>query len=155
MSIGWRRRVSHQEKTRENSITSSRRFAVALAASVLFTSLTLTAVPPAHSAEGLTGRWSGSGAVVLPSGETEKARCKATFRKVGGREFAMDAVCATSSLRVAQTATLQAVGTNRFNGEFVNPEYNIAGSIKLTLSGNTLSASLNGGGGSAYFTLGR
>lgn len=121
-------------------------------------SLVLTAwlaSSPASAAESLSGRWSGSGAVVLPSGATEKARCKATFRKVGGRAFAMDAVCATASLRVAQTATIEAVAPNRFNGEFVNSEFNIVGSIKLTLSGNSLKASLSGGGGTAYFTLER
>lgn len=110
---------------------------------------------PAMANERLTGRWSGNGSVVLPSGDTEKARCRATFRKSGGREFTMDAVCATSSIKVQQTATLLATGPNRFAGEFTNAEYNLNGTITLTLSGNTLSAALRGGGGSAFFTLGR
>ena len=111
------------------------------------------AAPPASAADGLSGRWSGSGSVVLPSGATEKARCRATIRKAGARDFTMDAVCATSSVKVTQTAIVQATGPNRFIGAFNNSEYNITGTISLTLSGNTLNAALRGGGGTAFFTL--
>lgn len=112
--------------------------------------------PPAHAqADGLAGRWSGNGSVMLPSGATEKARCRATIRKAGSREFTVDATCATSSLKVSQVAKVQASGANRFSGEFLNAEYNITGTMTLTLSGKTLIAALRGGGGTAFFTLAR
>ncbi len=133
--------------------------------STLQTSLAILAVPVAlaisvvaatpATADGLPGRWSGNGSFVLPSGATEKARCRATFRKAGGRQFTMDAVCASSSVKVSQTAVVLATSPNRFIGEFTNSEYNITGTISLTLSGNTLSAALRGGGGTAFFSLGR
>ena len=67
----------------------------------------------------------------------------------------MNAVCASSSARVAQTASLEQVGANRFTGDFTNSEYGVSGTIHLTLSGNSLSANLHGGGASAFFNLNR
>jgi len=103
----------------------------------------------------LEGSWSGGGTVRFPSGDSERARCRANFRKRGGSTFAMTAVCATPSARVEQTAQLQRTGANRFAGDFQNAEFNVSGSISVTVNGNSLSASLSGGGGSAQFHLGR
>ena len=115
--------------------------------------LAAIASTPVLADAGLAGSWSGSGSVVLPSGNTEKARCKVSFRKEGGKSYGMNAVCASSSARVAQSASLEQVGPNRYAGSFTNPEYGVSGSIVLTLSGSSLSASLKGGGGSAFFNL--
>jgi hypothetical protein len=106
-------------------------------------------------ADGLAGSWSGNGSLVLPSGNTEKARCKVSFSKAGGKSYGMNAVCASSSAKVSQTASLEQVGPNRFSGDFTNAEYGVSGSINVTLNGNSLSAALSGGGGSAFFNLSR
>jgi hypothetical protein len=112
--------------------------------------------PPARGQQaGLEGSWSGSGRVVLPSGATERASCQALFRRQGANAFHMSARCATSSARVAQTAGLVRIGANRFSGHFYNAEYAISGTINVTLRGDRLSASLTGGGGSAFFQLSR
>jgi hypothetical protein len=78
-----------------------------------------------HAAYGqganLEGSWSGGGQIVFPSGETEKARCRASFRR----------------------------------SEFFNQEFGLSGSIRITVNGNSLNASLTGGGGSASFSLSR
>jgi len=134
---------------RRNSKTLNRIVAAVMTASALI------ALPSLAVAEGLAGSWRGNGSVVLPSGATEKARCRVSFSKQGGRSYAMNAVCASSSVRVSQTASLQQVGANRFVGEFINNEYGITGSINLTLSGSSVSAALHGGGGSAFFNLNR
>jgi hypothetical protein len=65
----------------------------------------------------------------------------------------MSALCATASVRVAQTAALARVGANRFTGDFYNAEYAMSGTITITVHGNKLKASLSGGGGSAFFAL--
>jgi hypothetical protein len=127
----------------------------ALVGGIILAASLAAASEPVAAADGLAGRWNGTGTVVLPSGAAERARCRATFKKAGGRGFDMDAVCATSSLRVAQTATLQQSGPNRFSGEFLNTEYNVQGTINLTLQGDKLTAALRGGGGTAYFSLTR
>lgn len=126
----------------------------ALAIASLLAAAALGFAAPA-SAEGLTGSWSGSGSVQLPSGDTEKARCKATFHKAGSKSYSMNAVCASSSARVAQTASLEQVSNNKYSGDFNNPDYNVSGTISITLSGDSLSAHLSGGGASAHFNLSR
>ena len=65
----------------------------------------------------------------------------------------MSAQCATTSVRVAQTASLRRSAANHFKGDFYNAEYGVSGTITITVHGNKLSASLSGGGGSAHFTM--
>ena len=125
-----------------------------LAFASLISAAALAMAAPA-SAEGLVGSWSGSGQVQLPTGDSEKARCKATFHKAGSKSYSMNAVCASSSARVVQTASLEQVSNNKFSGDFNNPDYNVSGTIIITLSGDSLSAHLSGGGASAHFNLSR
>ena len=111
--------------------------------------------PSPASAQTIVGNWSGSGMIVFPSGEKERARCRATFRPAAGGDVTMTGVCATSSVRVSQSATLSRVTHNTYHGDFFNTEYGISGSIRLRLQGSRINASLNGGGASAQFVLGR
>ncbi len=101
----------------------------------------------------LEGSWSGNGTVTFPSGGTEAARCKASFRRQSDDKFAMNALCATPSGKVAQTAQLQRISANRFSGDFQNSEYGIAGQINIVVRGNSLNAALNGGGATASLKL--
>lgn len=103
----------------------------------------------------IDGSWSGGGRVVLPSGNSERARCRATFRRQGGSTYGMSAVCATPSARVSQSASLRRVGPGQYSGRFYNSEYDVSGNVRISVQGRRLNASLAGGGGSAYFTLAR
>ena len=76
----------------------------------------------------LDGTWNGGGTVILPTGDRERARCRATFK--------------TRS-------------ANKFSGELYNPEYAVSGSIVIVVRGTRLTASVSGGGGMAQFTLTR
>jgi hypothetical protein len=104
---------------------------------------------------GLAGTWSGTGRVVLATGDTERARCRATIRKQTGRTFSISAVCATPSTRIAQTARVQQISTSGYEGRFFNREYDITGNIWITLRGNRLAATLTGGGATGTMSLGR
>jgi hypothetical protein len=114
-------------------------------------------VPDKAVAEGpsLEGAWSGGGRIVFPSGESERARCRASFRRQGGESFGMSAVCATPSTRVQQSAEITRVSANRYRGEFFNAEFGLSGSIRIIVNGDSMDASLSGGGGSAEFNLSR
>lgn len=107
------------------------------------------------SAQSLVGAWAGGGTIIYPSGEKERARCRATFQNSGGGGVSMRAICATASARVVQNAALSRLTGSTYSGEFYNTEYGIAGSIRIKVQGNRLSASLSGGGGSAQFSLNR
>lgn len=115
----------------------------------------LAAPPVLAQSQGLNGAWGGGGRIVFPSGETERARCRAHFRARGANSYSMNAVCATSSARVQQVAQIRRVGSNVYRGDFFNEEHGIAGSIRITVKGSRMSASLRGGGGSAEFHLTR
>ncbi len=136
--------------TQSSRITAKSRFAVAAVA----VGAVFAASAPA-SAQSIIGSWNGNGTIVYPSGEQERARCRATFQNAGGGGVSMRAVCATASVRVTQTASLAKLTSNTFSGEFYNTEYNLSGSIRVRIQGNRLNASLNGGGGSAHFSMNR
>ena len=131
-------------------------------ASLLLAGACLLAAAPAAVSQqakpqpaSLEGSWSGGGTVVFPSGSREKARCRATFRRQTSSSFAMSAVCATPSGRIAQTAALSRTSANRFSGGFCNAEYATSGSIAIIVNGNRMTASLSGGGASARLSLSR
>ena len=111
--------------------------------------------PALAQSSSLSGSWSGGGLVTFPSGDRERASCRATFRSQGGGSFSMYAVCATSSARVVQTANLSNTGGNTYSGSFFNTEHGVSGAISIRVTGNRLSASLQGGGGSARISLRR
>ncbi len=108
----------------------------------------------ALSEPGLEGSWSGGGTVTFATGSAEKASCRATYRRSGNGYF-MNGVCATPSGRAAQTAQLRKVGANSYSGSFYNQEYDISGSIHVTVHGNSQSVRLSGSNASANIHLRR
>lgn len=108
----------------------------------------------AESAAGLSGSWSGGGWVSFSNGNKEKARCRAHYSGAGG-SYTVTATCATASGKASQTAKVYKVGGNSYKGSFVNSEYNVRGSIRVNVKGNSQSVSLSGDGTSAQLSLSR
>ena len=138
--------------------TSSKGMAGLILAGVLGAAMVGSWANPAQAqrAAGLEGSWSGGGRVIFPSGDSERARCRATFRRQAGSTYSMNATCATSSARIAQVASVRKVGAGNYAGRFRNAEYDVSGAINITLRGDRLAASLSGGGGgSARLSLTR
>ncbi len=140
---------------RSPTCSASKRPSLLVAVGMVAAWAALSAGPATAEPASLEGSWSGSGTVVLPSGESERARCRATFRRQSSDTFTMRAVCSTASTSVAQTAELTRTSGSRYSGEFFNSEYGISGSIRISVSGSSLSASLSGGGGTGRFHLSR
>ncbi|MEZ5853919.1 MAG: hypothetical protein R3D67_03930 [Hyphomicrobiaceae bacterium] len=128
-------------------------------AGVIAATATMFAISPAAKvaaeSPSLEGSWSGGGRIIFPSGESERARCRARFQRQGGESFGMSAVCATASARVQQSAQITRISGNRYRGEFHNQEYGLSGSIRIVVNGDSIDASLSGGGGSAQLSLSR
>lgn len=108
----------------------------------------------AEPAAGLSGSWSGGGWVSFANGSKEKARCRAHYSGSGGA-YSVTATCATASGKASQTAKVYKVSGSSYKGSFVNSEYNVRGSIRVSVKGNTQSVSLNGDGASAQLSLSR
>ncbi|CAN1724243.1 conserved exported protein of unknown function [Hyphomicrobium sp. 1Nfss2.1] len=110
---------------------------------------------PAKGSGSLAGSWSGSGWVSFSNGKRERARCRAHYSPNGGKSFSLSATCATASGKASQSATVYEVSRNRFRGTFHNTEYNVTGSIRVVLSGNSQSVTLSGDSNSAALSLSR
>jgi hypothetical protein len=117
-------------------------------ATIMFAGVILA---PQARAEGLAGSWSGGGTVVYSDGHREHARCRASFS--GGSSVSLEATCATPSGSVSQSARLRKTGANSYSGSFFNPQFNVSGSIHITVHGNTQYVTLHSPSGSASLTL--
>jgi hypothetical protein len=126
----------------------------ALALPLLLSGLAASHEAVAQSA-GLEGSWRGGGSVAFASGQSERAQCRAQYRRASANAYTVTATCATPSGRATQTAVLRRVGGNTYHGQFHNSEYNVSGTISVTVGGNRQSVRLSGGGGSAAFELRR
>jgi hypothetical protein len=126
----------------------SRRFkgAILSAQGAAFAAAAMLFATPAFAESDLAGAWSGGGSVVYNTGSKEKARCRAKFNKIGSSSYAMSATCATASGKVDQSATLRKTGSN---------SYNVSGSIRVTVSGNSQNVSMSSDAGTASFSMSR
>ncbi len=109
-------------------------------------------IAPQARSEGIGGSWSGGGTVLYADGHREHARCRAHFSQ-SGPHVSLSAVCATPSGSVDQSATLRQTGPNSYSGSFFNPQFNISGSIHISVHGNSQYVALRSGSGSASLTL--
>src|SRR5262245_34450265 len=110
-----------------------------LAAPVLIAGLTAGGPVMAQSLE---GSWSGGGSVAFASGQHERAKCRAQYRRTSGTSYSVTATCATASGSATQVATVRQVGGNTYQGQFRNSEYNVSGTIYVTVGGNRQSVRL-------------
>jgi hypothetical protein len=128
--------------------------AAALAMPLLVAGLAASPEVTAQTA-GLEGSWHGGGSVAFASGQRERAQCRAHYRRASSNAYTVTATCATPSGRATQTATLRQVGGNTYQGQFHNSEYNVSGTIFVTVGGNRQSVRLTSDSGSASFELHR
>ncbi len=106
-------------------------------------------------AQSLEGSWRGGGSVAFASGQRERAQCRAHYRRASSSSYSLMATCATPSGRATQTAIVRRVGGNTYEGRFHNSEYNVSGTIYVTVGGNRQSVRLMSDSGSASFELRR
>ncbi|MEQ1716861.1 MAG: hypothetical protein ABL907_12880 [Hyphomicrobium sp.] len=111
--------------------------------------LTLGGIGLAH-AEPLSGTWSGSGYVQPKDGQREKVRCRVSYSPQGSQVVAVSATCASASMTIHQTGSLSMVSASRYVGDFHNPEFDVSGRVRVTISGASQTVTFSGarGGGS-------
>jgi hypothetical protein len=103
----------------------------------------------------LEGSWRGGGYVAYASGDRERVTCRATYSRLSGDAYSLDATCASPSGSVSQSATVIHRGGGTYRGDIFNVQYNTYGSIVVVVSGNTQNVTLRGQAGSGHFTLTR
>lgn len=126
-----------------------------LAAAVAF--VTVPALPDVARADpdGLEGSWSGGGPVTFASGSKERAKCRAILSSSGPKSYRVNGTCATQSGKVTQTAEIYQMTSNRYRGEFHNPEFDINGTISVVVSGRHLTATLTSSSGTGVLNFSR
>ena len=104
----------------------------------------------------ITGNWKGGGSFTTSSGTRERTRCNATIRAKKSKRFRIFAKCAVASLGIIeQSGTFKRIGKNRYAGRFTNEEYDIHGSIYITLKGKKQYISLRSSSGRGSLVLRR
>lgn len=103
----------------------------------------------------IDGIWSGGGYAELSGGQREKVRCRVRYTRETPDVYGVSAVCASPSVKVTQTGTISRVGSNRFIGDLYNPEYDVAGRVRVVVSGSTQTVTMSSSRGSGNLTLSR
>ena len=104
----------------------------------------------------ISGYWKGGGSFTTSSGTRERTRCRAKIKARSKKRYSIFAKCSTASLGIIeQSGTVKQVGKNRFRGRFTNEDYDIHGSIQITLRGNKQYMSLRSPSGNGNLTLRR
>ena len=116
--------------------------------------LAVTSAGPSQAqSPGLAGYWRGSGHIKPKESPREKVRCRVTYTRQSGNAFGVDAKCATASTNITQTGRVTRTGSNRYAGQFYNPDFNFRGRIRITIRGNRQFVTLSSGEASGSLTL--
>ena len=110
-------------------------------------------LPGTAHADSFAGLWRGSGYVNPVEGQREKVRCRVVYRRLSADRYGVTARCATQSVNIDQSGEVRRTGRNSYAGTFYNMEYNVRGRIRVRVSGNRQSVTLNSPQGSGRLTL--
>ncbi len=113
------------------------------------------ALPHMAHAASISGNWRGGGTVTLNSGAKEYVRCRVRYGRTGGKNFSVNARCATASGKFVQVGNVRRVKKNRYIGTVRNTEFNISARVVITVRGKSQGVSLSSSEGSAKLRLKR
>lgn len=110
---------------------------------------------PATADSILEGNWSGGGYVQPTNGQREKVTCKVNYHQLNETVHAVKATCATASMKIVQTGEVSTVREGRYIGDFANLEYNVSGSVRVVVRGNTQNVTFTSASGGGTLALKR
>lgn len=118
-----------------------------------FAALALAMPLPALAGSALEGSWSGGGFVHPTNGQREKVSCRVTYHQTSDTVHSVKATCASASAKIVQTGQLTTVNESRYIGDFTNAEYNISGSVRVVVRGNTQDVTFSSSSGTGSLAL--
>lgn len=126
------------------------------ASAIVAASMTLLASPGEAQTgpfAALAGAWSGSGQILVADGNSERIRCRATY-KIEGTGSALNQVlrCASDSYRFDLTTKVTASG-NTVSGIWSETSRNVNGTLGGKIDGGEISALVEANGFAASFTM--
>lgn len=113
------------------------------------------ATPEAAYADAIdiSGDWRGPGYAQFPNGEKEFVECRVAYDRQSPTKFALDALCATRSIRLRQKGVIQRVTATTYVGDLRNEEYNIEGRARVELKDTVQTIDISSSEGSVRLVL--
>lgn len=103
---------------------------------------------------GLTGVWSGGGAVTLANGGRERIRCRAIYNVGGeGRDMRQTLTCASDSYRFSLRGDMRVRSNGEIEGSWSDASRNAAGFITGVASQGLISGMIQGSGFAAQVSV--
>lgn len=91
----------------------------------------------------LQGSWSGSGYIKPTDGKRENVKCRVSYSPQGASVVAVSATCASASATIRQSGQLSMVSPSRYIGDFYNSEFDISGTIRVSVKGGSQTVSFS------------
>jgi hypothetical protein len=103
---------------------------------------------------GLTGTWSGTGAITLANGSTERIRCRSAYAIGGdGHRLQQNLRCASDSYRFDLTSDVEYNEGGAITGRWIETTRNATGSLTGRASSGQIQARVDSPGFSANLTV--
>ena len=107
----------------------------------------------ANSIDDLNGYWTGSGSVVLASGNTERVKCAVTYKVTdGGGQIRQSLRCASTDYKIEAHAELQLKGA-LVTGSWEERTYSATGQVRGRYTGNDFVLAIEGANFSAAMNI--
>lgn len=131
----------------------ARRFLRVSACLVAISAAGLTVAANSANAASLQGSWIGKGYVSPKEGARESVTCRISYSQESGKVYGVKATCASPSANIRQTGEVLMVNPNLFVGDFYNPQYDLSGRVRVTISGSSQTVTFSGDHGSGRINL--
>ncbi len=131
----------------------ARRFLRVSACLVAISVAGLTFTANSADAASLQGSWTGKGYVSPKEGARESVTCRISYSQESGTVYGVKATCASPSANIRQTGEVLMVNPNLFVGDFYNPQYDLSGRVRVTISGSSQTVTFSGDHGSGSISL--
>jgi hypothetical protein len=127
-------------------------------AAALALTLGMLTAADAASAASIIGSWSGRGTVRLTTGEVEPVSCKVRYENggdVAGKTYVLNAKCAATAGTFDIYGRISQRSANVYGGSLFNAQQTVAGTVTISLHGNSQSVSVSSERGTGRVKLRR
>ncbi len=119
-----------------------------------FAAALLLAATTAHTyAASLEGTWTGAGYMQPASGKRAPVTCKVEYQQASAATHTVTATCSAGPLTIVQTGKVKAVSDSRYVGNFSSSAHQVAGSVRVTISGSAQKIVFKGAAGEGALAL--
>ena len=105
------------------------------------------------NASSLEGTWTGAGYLQPASGKRAPVTCRVEYHQASEAVHTVTATCSAGVVTIVQTGKVETVSDNRFVGNFSNSTHQVAGSVRVSVSGGVQKVVFKGQAGEGALAL--